>query len=271
MKTTLHVVIAYVESRTHWTIQEQKIAGKISNMSMLVIGSLSLVILVQTVSAAGLYDFARQCKSNTEPCVRLRCSSAQRYSASLPVGLHYLCCNGKIFDQKKYVCVRYKYSSKIVLSKCDTCAQFRCGDGQCTLKQWKCNNVKDCLDGTDEVGCGPCGKNQFYCRRARQCINADKVCDKYNDCKDGSDELNCPTETGSRCGSSYYRCKNNQCIPWNRACDGRVDCKDHSDEAGRCGYYIRKYGGKRDEISSISEDAGTGGKGADVGKGTFAN
>ena len=63
---------------------------------MLVIGSLSLVIIVQTVTAAGIYDFARQCKSNTEPCVSLRCSSTQRNSASLPVGLHYLCCNGKI-------------------------------------------------------------------------------------------------------------------------------------------------------------------------------
>ena len=58
---------------------------------------------------------------------------------------------GQIFDEKKYVCVRYKSSSKIALIKCDPCIQFRCGDGQCTLKQWRCNNVKNCLDGTDEV------------------------------------------------------------------------------------------------------------------------
>ena len=131
--------------------------------------------------------------------------------------------------------------------------------------------MKDCLDGTDEVGCSPCGKNQFYCRRAKQCIDADKVCDKYNDCLDGSDEVNCATESGSRCGTGYYRCKNNQCIPWNRACDGRRDCKDYSDEAGRCGRYTPKYGTKRDEISSISEDEDVGGNGADVGKGTIAN
>ena len=38
-----------------------------------------------------------------------------------------------------------------MVKKCDSCTQFKCGDGQCTLKQWKCNRVKDCIDGSDEV------------------------------------------------------------------------------------------------------------------------
>ena len=40
---------------------------------------------------------------------------------------------------------------KIALVQCDNCTRFTCGDGQCTMKEWKCNDVKDCLDGSDEV------------------------------------------------------------------------------------------------------------------------
>lgn len=60
----------------------------------------------------------------------------------------------KLFDEKKFACVRYQLrdgTSKTVLEKCDPCSEFMCGDGQCTRKDWKCNDIKDCLDGSDEV------------------------------------------------------------------------------------------------------------------------
>ena len=235
-------------------------------MNAIAIVSLLLVIIAQTANAD---DYFRKCKANTEPCLNIRCTATQT-PIQVPFHLHYSCCQGNLFDQKKYACVRYRYgfAIKIALVQCDNCTQFTCGDGQCTMKEWKCNDVKDCLDGSDEIGCGPCASNQFYCRRARQCIDADKVCDKYNDCKDGSDEVYCPNKNTTFCGINYYRCSNGkQCIRWDKACDGYPDCDDNSDEAGKCStYYIRKFGRKRDEISSFLDDAGVVGNVVDAAK-----
>ncbi|KAG7514296.1 low-density lipoprotein receptor-related protein 8-like [Solea senegalensis] len=37
-----------------------------------------------------------------------------------------------------------------------TCAasEFQCGDGQCILQAWRCDNSSDCSDGSDENNCG---------------------------------------------------------------------------------------------------------------------
>ena len=60
---------------------------------------------------------------------------------------------GHLFDQQKYACARYfdGFTIRTGLFRCDNCTRFTCGDGQCTMKEWKCNDVKNCLDGTDEV------------------------------------------------------------------------------------------------------------------------
>lgn len=31
--------------------------------------------------------------------------------------------------------------------------EFTCGDNQCIEEQYRCNKIKDCRDGSDEVNC----------------------------------------------------------------------------------------------------------------------
>ena len=42
-----------------------------------------------------------------------------------------------------------------IVTSCDSTTQFPCSDtGQCIPVQLRCNNVSDCLDGSDEFECG---------------------------------------------------------------------------------------------------------------------
>lgn len=38
--------------------------------------------------------------------------------------------------------------------ECDPSKEMRCKDGQCILLRRKCDNIFDCLDGSDEHDCG---------------------------------------------------------------------------------------------------------------------
>ncbi|XP_046862123.1 very low-density lipoprotein receptor-like [Xenia sp. Carnegie-2017] len=193
------------------------------------IAILSLLVLSQEVDALRFirrirrvhgYSYVTRCKSQTEKCVSLRCG--RRRAVTVPFSYNYLCCRGSLYNQMKYVCVRYNYGShsRIVLEHCNPCRQFKCENGECTKKQWKCNNIKDCADGSDEVGCPKCRRRKylFACRKGRKCIYKSRVCDKVNNCPDGSDEVGCPTPLGNKCGPHQYRCKNNKCIYWT-ACN----------------------------------------------------
>ncbi|XP_046862418.1 low-density lipoprotein receptor-like [Xenia sp. Carnegie-2017] len=145
-------------------------------------------------------------------------------------------------------------------------ARSKCGNGQCILSHWKCDKIKNCMDGSDEVGCGSCSSSQFRCRSVNQCISASYVCDKDNDCADGSDEAGCPSPHGGKCGFNSFRCDNNRCIHWTKACNGRRDCTDGSDETGsRCRSHAFS-GKKRSEIPR-----GVPGAAKDGESGTFAH
>ena len=58
-----------------------------------------------------------------------------------------------------------------------------------------------------------------------------------------------------------------RCIHWNNVCNGVNDCDDNSDEGGNCD----RDTGKRDEISTFSEDGGVGGNGVDASTGTVVS
>ena len=63
-----------------------------------------------------------------------------------------------------------------------------CNDGNCIPKDWACDGVSDCINGSDEDAefCSVC-PFQFLCTDGR-CTDVDNVCDGINQCRDNSDE-----------------------------------------------------------------------------------
>lgn len=102
--------------------------------------------------------------------------------------------------------------------------QFRCPDHRCISPTYVCDGDKDCVDGSDEAGCGEWMASVF----------------PYGVL---SLPWSYPQTTFSfsflvlNCTSSQFRCADGSaCIGSRFRCDGVVDCKDNSDEAG-----CRKY------------------------------
>ncbi|XP_048242332.1 low-density lipoprotein receptor-related protein 6-like isoform X1 [Haliotis rufescens] len=101
---------------------------------------------------------------------------------------------------------------------------FTCksGDIRCIPNVWRCDNLGECEDQSDEEDCPRCRSNQFQCTDG-QCISHEFVCDGKKKCADGSDEEQC-------CGKDEFKCRNQKCVSKNKLCDGHNDCTDGSDE-----------------------------------------
>lgn len=86
-----------------------------------------------------------------------------------------------------------KYTILIFLEATATCPpyRFRCDNGECIQLNLKCDAIKDCSDGSDEINCTPpskaCADKQFECHN-KLCIPHGWTCDGDSDCEDGSDE-----------------------------------------------------------------------------------
>ncbi|XP_024875337.1 basement membrane-specific heparan sulfate proteoglycan core protein-like isoform X2 [Temnothorax curvispinosus] len=109
--------------------------------------------------------------------------------------------------------------------ECDPRKEMRCDDGSCILLRRKCDNIFDCLDGSDERGCGVCTPAEWKCASG-ECLPENQRCDGITQCSDGSDEDRCVTE----CPAGWFRCNDGLCLDIKRRCDGRPHCLDGSDE-----------------------------------------
>ncbi|TPP57800.1 Low-density lipoprotein receptor [Fasciola gigantica] len=104
---------------------------------------------------------------------------------------------------------------------------FYCMDGSCIPSSGLCDGIRQCPDGSDELGCDlTCHAPNIACRSSGECIDPAKRCDGREDCRDGFDEKGCPP----RCPSPKHECRSGECISPGQVCDGRRDCADGSDE-----------------------------------------
>ena len=73
--------------------------------------------------------------------------------------------------------------------------EHKCSDGTCVHWNAKCNYIRECPDGSDEVNC-PCEAPLYFKCDNQYCIPSWRQCDGVNDCNDMSDEDNCPSCVG---------------------------------------------------------------------------
>ncbi|XP_076824484.1 uncharacterized protein LOC143470314 isoform X2 [Clavelina lepadiformis] len=157
-----------------------------------------------------------------QSCVR--CSSQSAIIIDVERVGDYECCDGNLVSIGN--CSRNNSSN----------------DGTCS-NGIQCDGIKQCVDGSDEVGCRRCtGTGQFSCNshdEAEACISTDKVCDGRKDCDFGLDESNCQYHggwcDGFLCGKPHERC-----ISYSQVCDGVKQCIDGSDEYN-CHYCLQQF------------------------------
>ncbi len=121
----------------------------------------------------------------------------------------------------------------------------------------------DCLDGSDEMGCGSGRDPAFQCCDGTR-VPAGKQCDGVADCPDRSDEFYCAREREKNfvllqpalvrmaflflfsppfavppCGADEFACSDGRCLSLTLRCNGYPDCLDNSDEACGCENYCQ--------------------------------
>ncbi|XP_063425937.1 sortilin-related receptor-like isoform X2 [Mytilus trossulus] len=79
---------------------------------------------------------------------------------------------------------------------------FMCADGErCCPNTWRCDDIIDCNDGSDEHHCRvttkapvkriQCARGMVPCDHGKKCVYTAWKCDRIVDCSDGSDEKDC--------------------------------------------------------------------------------
>uniref|UniRef100_A0A8C6B9V0 Low-density lipoprotein receptor-related protein 2 n=1 Tax=Monodon monoceros TaxID=40151 RepID=A0A8C6B9V0_MONMO len=127
-----------------------------------------------------------------------------------------------------YLANNNKYCIRDNGTRCHS-SKFTCLSGNCIPEQWKCNDIDDCGDSSDELEtlCAyhTCPLTSFTCANGR-CVQYRYRCDHYNDCGDNSDEAGCLFRACNE--TTEFTCSNGKCIPLHLVCDGMDHCHDHN-------------------------------------------
>ncbi len=127
------------------------------------------------------------------------------------MGMYYGCKNGSNI-LRFYV---YKCGNKY----------YKCPGYYCIPWKYVCNQVWDCPEGIEEIGCSERQScpGQFKCDNSIICVTLHSLCDEETDCPLGDDELFC--ENVPKCLES---CK---CVHHKDICNDHVECPLYDDEA----------------------------------------
>ncbi|XP_021118462.1 low-density lipoprotein receptor-related protein 12 isoform X3 [Heterocephalus glaber] len=138
------------------------------------------------------------------------------------------------------------FSGKAEEPNC-ACDQFHCGNGKCIPEAWKCNNMDECGDNSDEEICAreaspptaasfqPCAYNQFQClsrfTKVYTCLPESLKCDGNIDCLDLGDEIDCDVPTCGQWLKYFYGTFNSpnypDFYPPGSNCTWLIDTGDH--------------------------------------------
>lgn len=113
----------------------------------------------------------------------------------------------------------YEFNSMINESDSENLDYFQCQKIiQSVLKNYLCDGIRDCEDGSDETNCS--------CADILKNKDSKLLCDGFEDCADSSDEENC-----TQCSEQEFRCKRSgECLPLKEKCDGFANCRFGEDE-----------------------------------------
>ncbi|KAJ7335677.1 hypothetical protein JRQ81_013618 [Phrynocephalus forsythii] len=87
------------------------------------------------------------------------------------------------------------------LSNC-LVGQWQCKNRICIMEDWKCNDIDNCGDHSDEDICAHCTEGMTHCDKGK-CILNSMVCNGVANCLDGTDE---PSTCGNKCSLSNGGC-----------------------------------------------------------------